>query len=88
MSLILDWNNFKPEIRYCPTRASQINKKGKGYTNYQWEPIEGLLLEKDGVSHPKTNVDQRNKEDGILPFRLSSYHNWMTWWITYCSVLE
>lgn len=80
LSLILDWNNFKPEIRYCPTRASQINKKGKGYTNYQWEPIEGLLLEKDGVSHPKTNVDQRNKEDGILPFRLSSYHNWMTWW--------
>lgn len=38
------------------------------------------MLEKDGVSHPKTNVDQRNKEDGILPFRLSSYHNWMTWW--------
>ena len=80
LSLILDWNNFKPEIRYCPTRASQINKEGKGYTNYQWEPIEGLSLKKDGDSHPKTNVDQRNKEDGMLPFRLSSYHNWMTWW--------
>ena len=79
LSLILDWNNFKPEIRYCPTRASQINKEGKGYTNYQWEPIEGLSLKKDGDSHPKTNVDQRNKEDGMLPFRLSSYHNWMTW---------
>ncbi len=80
LSVILDWNQFQPEVRYCPTRAVQIDKSGKGYSNFQWEPMEGLKTVMPLDRHPLADFDQRNGEDGKLPFRLSSYHNWMTWW--------
>ncbi len=80
LAAILDWYRFHPEIRYCPTRAERIDKAGKGYGNFRWEPMEGLEPSANADRHPMADFDQRNGEDGKLPFRLSSYHNWMTWW--------
>lgn len=80
LSMELNWTNFKPEIRYCPTRTAQIDKKGQGYSNFIWEPMEGLQVTMPVDKHPLTDFDQQNTKEGKLPFRLSSYHNWMTWW--------
>lgn len=79
-SMQLNWDNFQPEVRYVPTRNSQVDKKGRGFDNYSWEPMEGLPFEGVADKHPLTDFDQQNASDGKLPFRLSSYHNWMTWW--------
>ncbi|WP_158712874.1 fibronectin type III domain-containing protein [Parabacteroides pacaensis] len=80
LSMELNWNNFHPEVRYCPTRTAQIDKKGHGYDNFRWEPIDGLQVTMPADKHPLTDFDQLNTKEGKLPFRLSSYHNWMTWW--------
>ncbi|MDD4922905.1 MAG: fibronectin type III domain-containing protein, partial [Bacteroidales bacterium] len=33
-----------------------------------------------GVKQPDMPYDQKNLPNGKLPFKISPYHNWMTWW--------
>jgi hypothetical protein len=66
LSWTMIWDGFHPNTRYASTR--------------QGEPMDGLpdSLLKD--KHPFQPTDQRNGKNGLLPFRLALYDNWMTWW--------
>jgi len=75
------WNDFQPEYRYCPNRpGAPIDKNNKGYTNFAWEAISGSDGNPSAVKHPELPYDQKNLSDGLLPFKIAPYHNWMTWW--------
>jgi hypothetical protein len=66
------WDQIVPELRYVSTRVEQ----GKGV--YSWEPMEGKAQFSD--HHPLLPGDQRNGKDGLLPFRIAPYDNWLSWW--------
>lgn len=74
------WNGLKMDQRYTSTRAALIDNKQKGYQNVSWEPMEGLPANYTSEKHPELDFDQRNEEDGKLPFRITPYDNWMSWW--------
>ena len=75
------WDNFDPEIRYCPNRpGAPIDKTKNGYSNFAWESISGSDGDPLGVRHPDMPYDQKNLPNGQLPFKIAPYHNWMSWW--------
>ena len=75
------WSNFQPETRYCPNRPSAPTfKDKKGYESFTWEKISGSEGNPLSERHPDLPYDQKNLPDGLLPFKLAPYHNWMTWW--------
>ncbi|MDD4921623.1 MAG: fibronectin type III domain-containing protein [Bacteroidales bacterium] len=81
LSWKLVWDNFNPEIRYCPNRPGAPSDKTKrGYGNFAWEPIGGSDGNPSKMTHPNMPYDQRNQPNGMLPFKIAPYHNWMTWW--------
>lgn len=83
LSWKLVWDKFDPEVRYCPNRpGSPIDKTGKGYSNFAWEPVSGSEGDPLASRHPERPYDQKNLVDGKLPFKITPYHNWMTWWRT------
>lgn len=65
------WNGVQPNVRYASTRTG-INGKG--------EPMEGYADSLLSNKHPYQANDQRNDNEGKLPFRLALYDNWMSWW--------
>ena len=75
------WSGFQPEIRYCPNRpGAPTYKDKKGYDSFTWENIAGSDGDPKGVKHPDMPYDQKNLSNGLLPFKIAPYHNWMTWW--------
>ncbi len=81
LSWKLVWDSFNPEIRYCPNRPdSPSDKTKKGYASFAWEPIGGSGGNLSTQKHPDIPYDQMNLPNGQLPFKISPYHNWMTWW--------
>ncbi|MCD0490331.1 fibronectin type III domain-containing protein [Pedobacter sp. MC2016-14] len=77
----LIWDNISLDHRYASTRSNKINTKLKDtYDNFSWEPMEGLPVAADASKHPDLSYDQQNGKDGKLPFRISPYDNWMSWW--------
>ena len=75
------WSGFDPEFRYCPNRPSApTDKTKKGYESFTWEPISGNEGNPLSERHPELPYDQKNLPDGLLPFKIAPYHNWMTWW--------
>lgn len=75
------WNQFNPEIRYCPNRPGALSEKTKkGYSSFAWEPIGGTSGDPLANSHPDLPYDQQNLPSGQLPMKISPYHNWRSWW--------
>ena len=75
------WSEFTPQYRYCPNRTGQkADKTQKGYNSFDWEPIEERPGDPNGIKHPDMPYDQQHGPDGLLPFKITPYHNWMTWW--------
>ena len=75
------WSGFDPEIRYCPNRpGAPTYKEKKGYDSFTWEKIGGSAGNPMSERHPELPYDQQNQPDGLLPFKIAPYHNWMTWW--------
>ena len=80
------WTGFEPEIRYCPNRPGAPTYKDKrGYDSFVWEKIGGSDGDPNGVKHPDMPYDQKNLPNGLLPFKIAPYHNWMTWWNLTCA---
>ena len=78
------WDGLQPDHRYCPNRGDQyfdgrLGLKG-GFANIRWEPMEGNTPDPASDKHPNMPFDQQNQKDGLLPFRLSPYDNWLSWW--------
>jgi hypothetical protein len=77
----IDWNGFQPEFRFCPNRpGAPTYKEKRGYDSFVWEKIGGSDGDPLAVKHPDLPYDQKNLPDGLLPFKITPYHNWMTWW--------
>ncbi len=75
------WTDFRPETRYCPNRpGAPTYKDKKGYESFTWENIGGSDGNPLTLKHPDMPYDQKNLPNGLLPFKISPYHNWMTWW--------
>jgi hypothetical protein len=75
------WTGFEPLTRYCPNRPSApAFKDKKGYESFTWESISGSQGNPLSERHPELPYDQKNLPDGLLPFKIAPYHNWMTWW--------
>lgn len=77
LSWRLVWNGVHPRNRHIATRGTAT---GKTYETMQFEPMEGLSELPEVPKHPLMKEDQQNGPDGLLPFHISSYDNWMTWW--------
>ena len=78
------WDGLRADHRYCPNRGDQyldtrLGLKG-GFTNIRWEPMEGNTPDPASDKHPNMPFDQQNQKGGLLPFRLSPYDNWLSWW--------
>ncbi len=77
----IDWNGFQPEYRFCPNRpGAPTYKEKRGYESFTWEKIGGSDGDPLAIKHPDLPYDQKNLPDGLLPFKITPYHNWMTWW--------
>ncbi|WP_343307048.1 fibronectin type III domain-containing protein [Chitinophaga niabensis] len=70
MAWRLVWNGLRPTVRYASTRSSGTQR----------EPMEGYSEQLFSEKHPYQRSDQQNDSAGTLPFRLSVYDNWMSWW--------
>ncbi|WP_189565467.1 fibronectin type III domain-containing protein [Persicitalea jodogahamensis] len=78
----LVWDNFKPDYRYTPNRTGSgfSDPKNKNYDNVAWEPIDGAPSDPTAQKHPQLPYDQQSRTGGQLPFEISPYDNWISWW--------
>ncbi|MVM33173.1 hypothetical protein GO755_24245 [Spirosoma sp. HMF4905] len=77
----LVWDHLKPDFRYTPNRpGAPVNPSSKGYTSFAWEPIGGGPIDTSAKKHPLLPYDQQSQANGKLPFQLTPYDNWLSWW--------
>ena len=74
------WDGIRPEGRYVSTRVEQPGKKQIQSESMIWEPMEGRKLNGTANQHPEFPSDQQNGREGLLPFQISPYDNWLSWW--------
>ncbi|WP_322973334.1 glycosyl hydrolase family 28-related protein [Pedobacter sp. MC2016-15] len=70
------WDGIVPDHRYASTRVEPGKARASDFND--WEPMEGRTT--TGEQHPLLARDQQNGKDGLLPFRLAPYDNWLSWW--------
>lgn len=87
LSWQIRWTGIQPNTRYAPVRTGLARPTGDKspdrnyYGEFLREPMEGLLADSLlNDKHPTQRNDQQNGPDGLLPFRLALYDNWMSWW--------
>jgi len=80
LSWQLRWQGLYPDTRYASTRVGVKDPQQKGFANLIFEPMEGLPIVASADQHPYLPFDQQNDANGKLPFQISLYDNWLSWW--------